>query len=102
MAKNPPTIASVADTPETAVAITERLKRVTREAFEPTVVGTFTHLMTGVESTIGSSGSFPTITSTLAASDLGAACASLELEVLANRKLVNRVVYILEANGMTS
>lgn len=84
----------------TAAAIAQRVASATE--FSPNAVGTFTHATTAIETTIGSTASFPVITSTLVTSDLGAACASLETEVSNTRKLLNRVVYILEANGMTS
>lgn len=84
----------------TAAAIAQRAANAV--AFSPTASGVFTHGTTAVETTIGSTGSFPVITSTLVTSDLGAACATLEGEVANSRKLLNRVVYILEANGMTS
>lgn len=87
----------------TAAAIAQRLNLVSSStAFEPTANGTFTHGTTAVESTIASSAVFPTITSTLVTSDLGQACANLQNLVISAFKLVNRVVYTLEANGMTS
>lgn len=86
-----------------ALAVGERLKSAPAP-FSPTVVGPFTHLTTSIETTISTAISSTMFTSATAMSsgDVVTACSTLVSQINENRLLLNRVIYILEANGMTS
>lgn len=99
MSKNPPTIVSRADSAETAVAITERLKM--RAAFTPTAGGAFTHGTT-VQSTLIPALLSLGITTTSSSGQLIAATTAMQDQINAIDEVMNRIVYTLEANGLTS
>jgi hypothetical protein len=87
-----------------SLAVDQRA-RYAPEPFDPTAVGAFTHNTTGINTVIGatlSSTHFPGSATIMTSADLVAACSTMMDEVNSNRLLINRIAYILEANGMTS
>lgn len=73
--------------------------------FDPTAVGPFTHNTTAISAVIGATLSTTHFTGSatiMTSVDLVSACSTMLDEINSNRLLINRLAYILEANGMTS
>lgn len=85
----------------TALAIAERIKQRTLVLFDPTAGGAFDHGTTTVSTAIP-----PLVvlglTTSVTSGNLIVATTTLEDRVNVLDKLINRVVYTLEANGLTS
>lgn len=101
---------------KTAAAVAERLRSVTWSTFDPAAAGAFVHATTAVSTLIPAllllgatsissavEGSFNlAITTTSPSSDMFAAVIALANRANTLELLLNRVVYTLEANGMTT
>lgn len=79
-----------ADVQKTALAIAQRYRGTGDSTFVPTASGAFDHGTTSVSTTIPAALSTTTIST------------QAQDRINQNTQLINRVVYILEANGMTS
>lgn len=96
---NAPTIADRADTATTAAAIAQRVKL--RAEFTPAAGGAFTHGTT-LESTLIPAPLSLGLTTAASSAALIAACTAIQDYVNSLDTLVNRMVYTMELNGLTS
>jgi hypothetical protein len=89
-----------------ALAIEQRVRHADNPIpFEPTAGGAFTHATTSTTRVISATPSstlFTASATAMTSGDVVTSCSQLVTEVGTNRMLLNRIAYILEANGMTS
>lgn len=90
-----------ASVPKTALAIAERLGSVGFSTFGPTAGGAFTHATTEVSTLVGLEAN-SSFTTSMTSGALIIATSAMQDQINLNRHLINRIVYVLEANGMTT
>lgn len=84
---------------DTAMAIAQRQASIT--PFDPTAVGPFIHSTTNTSTNIALEAN-SSFTTSMSSGALITAASTMQDQININRHLINQIVYILEANGMTS